>query len=111
MKFIKPIQEHLNYEPIDESLFADINTKKSAISKKTNDAFAKLSELKAKYSEETNPIKLEILNLQSAQLTQKIQLFKTEDRLLTAKIGLEKWKIKDASAKEDAKKAKEAAKK
>lgn len=106
MKFIKPIPGFMANESLNENVFSDISDKLRAVQVKINDAGNKLGEIKNKYSEEENPIKQEILNIQLIQLQQKMQLFKTEERLLNMKVKLEIWKIKDAEEKEAAKKAK-----
>lgn len=93
-------------ESLNENVFSDISDKLRALNVKISDANTKLGELKSKYSEETVQIKQEILNIQMAQTVQKIQLWRTEERLLNMKIKLEIWKVKDAEAKEAAKKAK-----
>jgi hypothetical protein len=106
MKFIKPIPGFMHTETINESVSSDINDKLRALSTKISDATSKLGELKSKYSEETVQIKQEILNIQMVQTAQKIQLWRTEERLLAMKIKLEIWKVKDAEAKAYAKQAK-----
>jgi len=107
MKFIKPIPGFMSNESLNENVFSDISDKLRAVQVKLSDANTKIGEVKSKYSEEENPIKQEILNIQMVQLQQKIQLFKTEERLLNMKVKLEIWKIKDAEAKEAEKRAKE----